>query len=79
MARRNPPSAGAGGGLRAIARRDPERKRRSGWGGWGGSLVIADLDARMTVSYTMNQMLEPGGTGDDRAFGIVVAAYEGLW
>jgi hypothetical protein len=24
--------------------------RSCGWGGWGGSLVMVDLDARMTVS-----------------------------
>ena len=48
------------------------------WGGWGGSMVVVDLDARMTVSYVMNQMLDQGGTGDGRALGIVVAAYDGL-
>jgi CubicO group peptidase (beta-lactamase class C family) len=48
------------------------------WGGWGGSMVVVDLDARMTVSYVMNQMLDQGGTGDGRAFGIVAAAYGGL-
>ena len=52
--------------------------RSCGWGGWGGSLVMVDLDARMTVSYVMNQMLDPDGTGDYRAIGIVAAAYEGL-
>ena len=52
--------------------------RSCGWGGWGGSLVMADLDARMTVAYVMNQMLEPRGIGDYRALGIVMAAYEGL-
>jgi CubicO group peptidase (beta-lactamase class C family) len=51
--------------------------RACGWGGWGGSMVLADLDARMTVSYVMNQMLPPE-LGDDRALGIVMAAYEGL-
>jgi CubicO group peptidase (beta-lactamase class C family) len=48
------------------------------WGGWGGSMVMVDLDARMTVSYVMNQMLDQGGMGDDRALGIVMAAYDGL-
>ena len=48
------------------------------WGGWGGSMVVVDLDARMTVSYVMNQMLDQGGTGDGRALGIVMAAYDGL-
>ena len=51
--------------------------RSCGWGGWGGSMVIVDLDARMTVSYVMNQMLDQG-LGDYRALGIVAAAYEGL-
>jgi CubicO group peptidase (beta-lactamase class C family) len=51
--------------------------RSCGWGGWGGSLVMVDLDERMAVSYVMNQMLDQG-LGDDRGFGIVVAAYEGL-
>jgi hypothetical protein len=36
-----------------------------------------DLDARMTVSYVMNQMLDQD-LGDYRALGIVIAAYEGL-
>ena len=49
-----------------------------GWGGWGGSLVMVDLDARLTVSYVMNQMLDQGSLSDDRGLGIVIAAYEGL-
>jgi len=50
-----------------------------GWGGWGGSLVLVDPEARMTVAYVMNQMLEPRGMGGDhRGLGIVMAAYEGL-
>ncbi len=48
-----------------------------GWGGWGGSLVMVDLDARMTVAYVMNQMLDPG-LGDSRGLSIVIAAYDGL-
>jgi CubicO group peptidase (beta-lactamase class C family) len=47
------------------------------WGGWGGSLVINDLDARMTVAYVMNRMGE-GTLGDARGAGIVTAAYEAL-
>lgn len=30
-----------------------------GWGGWGGSLVMIDPDARMVVAYATNQMREP--------------------
>jgi CubicO group peptidase (beta-lactamase class C family) len=46
-----------------------------GWAGWGGSLVMTDPDARMTVAYTMNQMLD---RGYDRGLAIVLAAYDGL-
>jgi CubicO group peptidase (beta-lactamase class C family) len=50
-----------------------------GWGGWGGSLVLIDPQARMTVAYVMNQMLESRGMGSDhRGLSIVMAAYEGL-
>jgi hypothetical protein len=38
---------------------------------------MADLDARMTVAYAMNQMF-PGRGGDYRGLGIVLAAYEAL-
>ena len=44
------------------------------WGGWGGSIVINDLENRLTVAYVMNRMGE-GTTGDDRGIGIVFAAY----
>jgi CubicO group peptidase (beta-lactamase class C family) len=50
--------------------------RTCSWGGWGGSVVVVDLDARMTVSYVMNQMLDQGTLGDDRGLGIVLAAYD---
>ena len=30
--------------------------RLCSWGGWGGSLVIADVDRHMTVAYVMNKM-----------------------
>ncbi len=48
------------------------------WGGWGGSMIVVDLDARMTVSYVMNQMLGQGTPGDYRALGIAMAAYEAV-
>jgi CubicO group peptidase (beta-lactamase class C family) len=51
--------------------------RSVGWGGWGGSMVMVDLDAHLTVSYVMNQMLD-GGMGDHRSFAIIMAAYESL-
>ncbi|MUH49968.1 MAG: serine hydrolase [Actinobacteria bacterium] len=47
------------------------------WGGWGGSLVVNDLDARMTFAYVMNRMGE-GTTGDMRAGGLLMTAYAAL-
>jgi CubicO group peptidase (beta-lactamase class C family) len=55
----------------------PDFDRSCGWGGWGGSLVMVDLDARMTVSYVTTQMLDQG-LGDYRGLGIVMAAYDGV-
>jgi CubicO group peptidase (beta-lactamase class C family) len=47
------------------------------WGGWGGSLVIDDLDRRMVVSYMMNRMA-PGLIGSPRAAAYVTAAYDSV-
>lgn len=49
-----------------------------GWGGWGGSLVASDPDARMTVAYVMNQMIDREQQQDDRGMEIIMAAYSGL-
>src|SRR5439155_112779 len=48
-----------------------------GHGGWGGSLGVADLDARVSWSYVMNKM-SPGTTGDSRAAGILASLYASL-
>jgi len=47
------------------------------WGGLGGSLVISDLDARITISYVMNRM-ETGLLGDTRGMSLVLAAVASL-
>ena len=44
------------------------------WGGWGGSVIVMDLDRRMTISYMMNKM-GPGVIGSDRSEAYVRAAY----
>ncbi|MFJ3894883.1 MULTISPECIES: serine hydrolase domain-containing protein [unclassified Streptomyces] len=49
-----------------------------GWGGWGGSLVVSDPDARMTVAYVMNQMIDRERQEDNRGMEIIMAAYGGL-
>jgi CubicO group peptidase (beta-lactamase class C family) len=52
--------------------------RSCSWGGWGGSIVMVDLDSHLTVSYVMNQMVEQGPLGDDRGVSVVMAAYDAL-
>lgn len=47
------------------------------WGGWGGSLVVNDLDANFTLAYVMNRMGE-GTVGDDRAHTLLRAVYASL-
>jgi CubicO group peptidase (beta-lactamase class C family) len=47
------------------------------WGGWGGSLVVNDVDAKMTMAYVMNRMGQ-GTVGDDRAHRILRACYASL-
>jgi CubicO group peptidase (beta-lactamase class C family) len=44
------------------------------WGGWGGSVILTDLDRQVTVSYMMNRM-GPGVMGSDRSEAYVRAAY----
>ncbi len=47
------------------------------WGGWGGSLAIIDLDARLTISYVMNGMAADL-LGDLRGTRIAGASYLSL-
>jgi CubicO group peptidase (beta-lactamase class C family) len=42
------------------------------WGGWGGSLVVCDLDREITISYMMNNMA-PGIIGSDRSEAYITA------
>ena len=52
-------------------------RRAFGHGGWGGSLGVADADARVSWAYVMNKM-SPGTTGDSRAARLVAALYGAL-
>ena len=47
------------------------------WGGYGGSIIIIDMDAKTTFGYAMNRM-EGTTTGDMRAFGLAVAMWQAL-
>jgi CubicO group peptidase (beta-lactamase class C family) len=68
---------GLGFGLTAREMPIGPNPRTFFWGGWGGSLVIVDPDARAGFSYVMNKM---GSTtlGDTRGFNLVGAAYASL-
>lgn len=68
---------GIGYGLNAVRRPIAPNEHVCYWGGWGGSLVVNDLDARMTMAYVMNRMGE-GTVGDDRAHSILRAVYESI-
>ena len=43
------------------------------WGGYGGSVIIMDQDAELTVCYVMNRMF-PGLVGDLRGMTIAIEA-----
>jgi CubicO group peptidase (beta-lactamase class C family) len=47
------------------------------WGGWGGSICVIDLDARMSLAYTMNRM-DSALTGDLRGALVAIGAYAAL-
>lgn len=44
------------------------------WGGWGGSIMIMDLDRRMTIAYAMNKM-GPGTLGNENTQAYVREIY----
>ncbi|MCP5042375.1 MAG: beta-lactamase family protein [bacterium] len=47
------------------------------WGGWGGSLAITDLDARVSIAYVMNRM-EADLLGDLRGGMVAMSVYQSL-
>ncbi len=47
------------------------------WGGWGGSLILMDLETRTTISYMMNKMAA-GIIGSDRSEAYVRAVHSCL-
>jgi CubicO group peptidase (beta-lactamase class C family) len=52
-------------------------RRVCAWGGWGGSVIINDLDNRMTITYVMNRMGD-GLVGDVRGASLVEAAFAAI-
>jgi CubicO group peptidase (beta-lactamase class C family) len=47
------------------------------WGGWGGSVCLIDVDASLSVAYTMNRMFD-GLVGDLRGGSLILMAYQAL-
>ena len=47
------------------------------WGGYGGSVIVVDLDAKMSISYVMNKMVSTL-TGDPRSEKLIEAVYNSL-
>jgi CubicO group peptidase (beta-lactamase class C family) len=72
-----PMRLGIGYGLNSAEMPLSPNPRTCFWGGWGGSLAVVDLDARMVVSYVMNRMGE-GTTGDMRGAAVVMATHMSL-
>ena len=68
---------GIGYGLTSPDTPMSPNQRACYWGGWGGSVVVVDLDARLTFAYMMNRM-ETGLVGDTRGFEIGIAVYQSL-
>jgi len=65
---------GVGYGLNSPKNPISPNSRVCYWGGWGGSLVVNDVDAGFTMAYVMNRMGE-GTVGDDRAHTLLRAIY----
>ncbi|MDH3301203.1 MAG: beta-lactamase family protein [Acidimicrobiia bacterium] len=42
------------------------------WGGWGGSIILNDLENRITVAYMMNRM-QAGLVGNETSFALIKA------
>jgi CubicO group peptidase (beta-lactamase class C family) len=45
------------------------------WGGWGGSLILNDLDNRITFTYMMNRM-QAGLVGNETSIALIAALNE---
>ena len=55
----------------------PQNGRVCFWGGWGGSMVVMDVERRLTIAYAMNRMA-PVMIGSDRAEAYIGAAYDAI-
>ncbi len=67
---------GMGYGLQGALRMFPN-ERTVFWGGYGGSLVVCDMDARLCMAFVMNKMAGTT-TGDMRAGMLMANVYAAL-
>jgi CubicO group peptidase (beta-lactamase class C family) len=72
-----PTRLGMGFGLNGPELPVSPNPRACFWGGWGGSIVINDLDSRTTFAYAMNRMGD-GLTTDFRGVSLVLALHRSL-
>jgi CubicO group peptidase (beta-lactamase class C family) len=68
---------GMGFGLNGSLMPISPNERAFFWGGWGGSLAIIDLDARVSIAYVMNRM-EADLLGDLRGGMVAASVYQSL-
>ena len=72
-----PSRFGMGYGLNSEHTPISPNPRACFWGGWGGSLIVNDLDANMSFAYVMNRM-GAGTVGDMRSAGPLMATYAAI-
>ena len=72
-----PIAFGLGFGLNSEVVPLSPNKNACFWGGWGGSSILVDQDARLSASFVMNKMFE-GLLGDVRSYQLVQAVYQSL-
>ncbi|HET9077442.1 MAG TPA: serine hydrolase domain-containing protein [Acidimicrobiales bacterium] len=68
---------GMGYGLPSELMPINESGRACYWGGYGGSVIVVDMERRATFAYMMNRMKE-GLVGDDRGLSLGLAVMAGL-
>ena len=72
-----PLSFGLGFGLVSESVPLSPNKNACFWGGWGGSNILVDQDAQMSVAFVMNKMHD-GLMGDPRSLRLLEAIYRAL-
>ena len=72
-----PLSFGLGFGLNSEAMPLSPNKNACYWGGWGGSVILVDQDAALSLSFVMNKMHD-SVVGDPRSLKLIQAVYDAL-